>query len=614
MARRAGRAGNLGGRLHIAPQHRDIGGRVALERRLKLLATEARWGECRELVDRLIASEHDRAVRARYAYTAALLRRDELGRPGEALRLLWFALESDPGLLPACAALEEMLRARGDWEGLAQLYCRRLSHLDGEARDAATGRVARDTARTHRFDGVDEDDAADDHGAAHGMGAADGHRAAHGSGAYHGHGPEVGHGAGGGIGTDDGGSESIEGRAERLRLWAALGELCWNRLGQPDDAITALAVACRLAPDDSELLRLLAERCEEAGPAHTERAIASHHKLLARNRRRAGSYRALVRLYARAGMERHARAINEALAFAAMSADSSSRPRPRATDLELGGAALTPEMWTALLHPGEDLLVSAMAALLAPVVAGASAERRKRAVARLGAEPLPAGTVAARVLARVAASLGMTPPETLACTEARVPLEVRVLVERGAARPVLILGGPLLQGIGERELAFHFGRALASLRGGGLLRWVMPRAERLGLLLDAAAALGGARHAGSPALTATIRSLERALTPVQREQLAALGWRLARRAVPGVIAARAWLEAHDLSLARAGLVACGDLSTALAVLAADPASPGRSRPSVRELEMVWSSSTPELLSARAHVEAWSASAGSAATA
>jgi hypothetical protein len=300
-------------------------------------------------------------------------------------------------------------------------------------------------------------------------------------------------------------------------------------------------------------------------------------------------------------MERHARAAAEALA----TAGTDAAPGPRRSDLELGGRALTPEMWTALLHPDEDLLLSAMAALLAPVVAGASAERRKRALAELGAQPLPAATVAARVLDRVASSLGAIRPEALACTGSRIPVEVRVLAERGAARAVLLVGGPLLQGAGERELAFQFGRALASLRGGGLLRWVMARPAELGQLLDASAALGADSHAPvSSAFAATVRSLERALTPMQREQLAALGQRLARRSLLGEAAARSWLVAHDFSLARVGLVACGDLATALDALRRDPPAPGRAPQPIRALELTWSSATPEVLAARAQVEGW----------
>jgi tetratricopeptide (TPR) repeat protein len=491
----------------------------------------------RELIDRLVASESDPTMRARYAYTAALLWRDELRRPDAAVRLLWFAIDSDPHLIDARAELEKMLTSRGAWAALAALYGKFLTRPDADAQA-------------------------------------------------------------------DGGDPGVD-RREQLRLWVALADLCWERLGRRDDAITALAVACRLAPDDDEMLLHLAGRCEQAGPVYASRATACHHELLRRNRRRLASYRALVRLYARAGMERQARAVTEALAFASMSADSSSRPRPRQTDLDLSGRALAQETWTTLLHPDEDHLVGAAAALLAPTIAAASAQRRKRTIAQLQAEPLPDGAVAARVMARVAASLGVEPPETLACTEARFSLEVRVLIDSGAARPVLLLGGPLLQGIGGRALAFHLGRALASMRGGGLLRWVMPQPEKLGLLIDAAVAMAtGANVPAGSALAATVRSLERALPSEQREQLVALGERLARRSVPGVAAARAWTHAHDLSLDRVGLVACGDLSTALQIVADDAPSPGRAPLAVRELELVWSAASPEVLEARAAVEAW----------
>lgn len=511
---------------------------------LDLLAAERRWVECNDLLDQLMDSEEDPVVRAKYAVAAAMVCRDELDEPDEALRLLWGALDDDPSLNEAAEALESLLRARGSWQALANLYCKLLTHL-GTKREESEGRRQSTSPDVDAPSGDrDDDDAA---------------------------------------------------HQERLRLWSALAELCWTHLDQKDGALDALEVACRLAPDDSERLRQLAERAEGSGAAQRPRAIAAHQRLLAGNKQRTSSYRSLARLYREAGREHHAAAADDALAFVAMGADD-SRPRPATSGLALGQRALTAEMWTGLRHPDEDVVTSALFALLAPVVAPAAAVSRKRLESDSGpgTRSLPADALASRVLVRVAGALGMPMPEVLACPESRTAIDVQLVADRaGRVAPVVLLGGQLLSGASERVLAFQLGRALASLRGGGILRWVM-RPDQLAGLIDAAVRVAGGESA----------EIERGLSAPAREQLAALGQRLAARTTLSEAAARSWLTTHDLSIARVGLVACGDLATALEVIGKDPPSSGRMARGARALELIWSSTTEPLLGARAHLEEW----------
>src|SRR5690606_14006450 len=224
---------------------------------LDVLAAERRWGECLALFERLIASESDPHIRAKASHAAALLCRDELGQEEKAMELLWSALDEDPELTAAREALEEILRARGAWQALANLYLKLLAHHGRDARR-------------------DEDRSA---------------------------------------------------AAERVRLWAVLGDLCWTHLGQVESALEALEVARRLAPDDVDRLRELAERAAAAGPEHRARAIALGQELLARTRQRVASYRALEDLYREAGLERHAAACAEAASLIAPAAGE-GRARP----------------------------------------------------------------------------------------------------------------------------------------------------------------------------------------------------------------------------------------------------------------------------------------------
>ncbi|HEU5057408.1 MAG TPA: hypothetical protein VFU21_12815 [Kofleriaceae bacterium] len=508
---------------------------ILVHKCLEVLAHSKRWQECRQLFDRLIETESDPPVRAKYAHAAALLCRDELGEPEQAITLWWSALDDDPDLTDAQNGLEEMLRERQSWQALANLYLKLLAHY----------------------------------------------------------------------GRDEAGGERA---GARLRLWVDLADLCWDKLGQKDSALDALEVACRLAPDDLERLRVYADRAAEAGPQHRARAIACHRQLLEKNKQRAASYKSLATLYADGHRERHAAACADAYAFALVGAEA-DRPRPLASRLDLGNNALTSEMWTALRHPDEDPLVSAALALVAPIVAGANALSRKRLQLEMrSVDELPPDTVCGRVLTRVVAALGMARPLTLAAPESRTPVEVRMLSDKTAARPTLIIGGPLLQGATERAIAFQLGRALASLRGGGLLRWVLPRPEQIGQLLDATIELAtGKGESTAPGTAATIQLLERGLTAMQKEQLVTIGTRLRDRAVLTETAATSWLRAHDLSLARVGLCACGDLATALDVMKGDPRSSGRHGGPVRAVELVWSSVTEAVLDARAHLEDWTPS-------
>ena len=509
---------------------------ILVHKCLDVLAKGKQWKQCRQLFDRLIESESDPAVRAKYAHAAALLCRDELGEPEQAIALWWSALDDDPALSDAHDGLEEILRERENWQALANLYLKLLAHFGRE------------------------------------------------------------------------GGEASDMSGTRLRLWVDLADLCWDKLGQKDSALDALEVACRLAPDDVERLRVYADRAAEAGPAHRARAIACHRQLLELNKQRATSYKALATLYADGHRERHAAACADAYAFALVGAEA-DRPKPLASRLDLGNNALTAEMWTALRHPDEDPLVSAALALVAPVVAGANALSRKRLQLEMrSVDELPPDTVCGRVLTKVVGALGMARPLTLAAPESRTPVEIRMLAEKTAARPALIIGAPLLQGATERAIAFQLGRALASLRGGGLLRWVLPRPEQIGQLLDSAIELAtGKSENAAPGVAATVQLLERGLTAQQREQLVTIGARLKDRAVLTESAATAWLRSHDLSLARVGLCACGDLATAIDVMKGDPRSSGRHGGPVRAVELVWSSVTEAVLDARAHLEDWTPS-------
>jgi tetratricopeptide (TPR) repeat protein len=108
---------------------------------LDIIADQRDWAGSLDVLEKIIATEHDPAVRARYAHLAAVICRDELDTPDAATTRLWQAVDTDPGLFNAADDLEALL-ADASPEDRALFYYRRLEQLrTRQARDGETVRL-----------------------------------------------------------------------------------------------------------------------------------------------------------------------------------------------------------------------------------------------------------------------------------------------------------------------------------------------------------------------------------------------------------------------------------------------------------------------------------------
>ncbi|HUJ57904.1 MAG TPA: tetratricopeptide repeat protein [Kofleriaceae bacterium] len=108
---------------------------LLLTKFLGLVADDGDWSYSLDLVRRLIDTEQDPKVRARYRHLAAMIARDELELHDDAIALLDQAIEDDKLLFSAADELEAMLSLATDREALATFYYRRLGHVrDDEGR------------------------------------------------------------------------------------------------------------------------------------------------------------------------------------------------------------------------------------------------------------------------------------------------------------------------------------------------------------------------------------------------------------------------------------------------------------------------------------------------
>ena len=101
---------------------------LLLTKFLGLVADQGDWSYSFDLVHRLVDTEQDLKVRARYRHLAAMIARDELGRNDHARTLFALAIEDDPQLFTAADELEALLVA-DDREAAMEFYYRRLEHI-----------------------------------------------------------------------------------------------------------------------------------------------------------------------------------------------------------------------------------------------------------------------------------------------------------------------------------------------------------------------------------------------------------------------------------------------------------------------------------------------------
>jgi tetratricopeptide (TPR) repeat protein len=121
----------IGDRAAAREMYRDAlthrpGDHLLLTKFLEVVADDGDWSYSLDVVQRLIETEKDRKVRARYRHLAGMIARDELDYQDRAVELFRQALDDDPQSFAAADELEALLDASDDRAALAAFYYQRL--------------------------------------------------------------------------------------------------------------------------------------------------------------------------------------------------------------------------------------------------------------------------------------------------------------------------------------------------------------------------------------------------------------------------------------------------------------------------------------------------------
>ena len=405
-------------------------------------------------------------------------------------------------------------------------------------------------------------------------------------------------------------------RAERLRLWTALSQLCIQRLGDVQTGAAAYEVTVALDEQNLDRQRQLATIYSEMGGEHTDKAIALHHRLLSRNPTELESYRALRDLYARGGQRDKSATVAYALHILGRgdASDAAQVEELRARPLRPATRPMTKELWRMLCHEQEDARMGALFQLLRDAALRGKGKswnelglaRRERLDLSSGST---AGTFYGKALRYAFEALDVPQPEFYARpddpTLFEQPYRISVASE-GSGSPVVCveLGSLMLSPRrSEREVTYEAARLAAFLRGDRVLRMLYTTPAQLGLVLDAALALAGNESAPRPAekIAATAEALRRALTPPVLEQVRRVAQSLQEAGQSTESLVTTWLAYSELTAVRAGLLLCGDLETTALLLATEPPGTSPLSPKQRLLETLHFTTTEEYFTIRQHL-------------
>lgn len=96
---------------------------------VEVFMNTGRWREATNALTQLAAAESDAQKKAGYLFSAGVITRDELSRPDLALTHFEAALDQDPSLLKAFAAVDKILTKRKNWTLLERSYRKMIFRL-----------------------------------------------------------------------------------------------------------------------------------------------------------------------------------------------------------------------------------------------------------------------------------------------------------------------------------------------------------------------------------------------------------------------------------------------------------------------------------------------------
>ena len=370
--------------------------------------------------------------------------------------------------------------------------------------------------------------------------------------------------------------------SDRVELFAALGKVYEEHLGDPKTAIAAYNQSVRFATgklaksDDIRERRVKVMRLAvQLGDDEMDKAIMQGHALIGDNPMEFEVYHRLVELYLRRGDKDRARQLSRTLVFLKQADEAE-----QALANQSGGAGSTVrrkisrELWRkAVRHKAQNLRISDILGTVWPMVAAREGHTHKTfGVKRADRTEISiqSPVALARFMAHACQVLDSPQPDFFVYDEPG-GLVVDALIDTdGEQQRVFtsVLAGKEAQAEkGEPALKFLAGRAVARSRPDHILGAMLRDAGSLRNALFGAVAVS-VPNADVPSdiRTEATRLAELYKTYLSPSKIEQMGKVASKLLESGDVDTQRWLEAAAHTVTRAGFVLCDDIQTAARIL------------------------------------------------
>jgi tetratricopeptide (TPR) repeat protein len=374
-------------------------------------------------------------------------------------------------------------------------------------------------------------------------------------------------------------------------LWHNLGLIYRDRLKEMGSAIEAFKMATRYRQEEAVERQILAELYESTD--QIEAAIGEHATVLQQDPLRVGPYRSLYKLYLRTQEYDRAWCMCSALAFLHKADEEESRffndYRPQG--MIQVKSRLDNEQWVKnLFHKDENIFIGKIFEMVTPaaIVAKTNQLRAARQLPaldrRFKQDPATSTVTFAKTFGWAGQVLGIQQlPDLYVRNDV-----AGSLVAVPAVPPSSVAGQSVLTGFTPQELTFIVGKHLSYYRGEHYIRNLFPTLAELKVVLFSAIKIILNDFAVPPemaqAVTATAAELVKYMQPIQRDSLRLVVQRFVEDGAKADL--KRWMQAIDITAARAGLLLCADLEIAKKIIAAEPQLPGDLPPAEKVKELI----------------------------
>jgi golgin subfamily B member 1 len=382
--------------------------------------------------------------------------------------------------------------------------------------------------------------------------------------------------------NDDGEMENI-----KILLWTNLGEIYRSRLGHVKSAIGAYEAAIGLNPNDEKVRLILAELYEKKVGDATG-AIEQHKELIKLDPFRIESYRALFKAYIQQKTYDRAWCMAAALSFL-QSANEQEQKFYRqylGQNLQAAKGQFKQELYRSLYHPEQEMLISFIMSIIGQGLRGYYSRKVKKVWGvhkRKDKLDLDQQMLFCKIYKYAARTVGLVPAPQVYLKRDQA-LGIR---NANAETPSVVIGADMMQGKGDRELAFLIGKQLCWMRPEHYLGSVGFPTENLKLMFM------GLMHITDPSLGIGQQLGEQGVGVIKElQQIPAQMLTQARKYMQQYLSSgqnpnlSAWLTQVEHTCIRMGLVLCGDLNEAASCIKNDTNPIGKATVKEKIREMV----------------------------